>query len=114
MESASWQRPLYGFKISQNQAEMPLKSGFSDGLGGHFFLMLTLFLIQSLLFYKLDGMTLLQVVVNFLVVPSIHHQQVLMTTHCISIVSILPIRCILLTPLAMNPMLSIRSMSRLT
>ena len=34
MESASWQRPLYGFKITQNQAEMPLKSGFSDGLGG--------------------------------------------------------------------------------
>ena len=34
MESASWQRPLYGFKISQNQAEMPLKSGFSDGLWG--------------------------------------------------------------------------------
>ena len=33
MESASWQRPLYGFKITQNQAEMPLKSGFSDGLG---------------------------------------------------------------------------------
>ena len=36
MESASWQRPLYGFEISQNQAKMPLKSGFSDGLGwGH-------------------------------------------------------------------------------
>ena len=34
MESASWQRPLYGFEISQNQAKMPLKSGFSDGLGG--------------------------------------------------------------------------------
>ena len=34
MESASWQRPLYGFKITQNQAEMPLKSGFSDGRGG--------------------------------------------------------------------------------
>ena len=34
MESVSWQRPLYGFKITQNQAEMPLKSGFSDGLGG--------------------------------------------------------------------------------
>jgi hypothetical protein len=33
MESASWQRPLYGFEISQNQAKMPLKSGFSDGLG---------------------------------------------------------------------------------
>ena len=32
MESASWQRPLYGFEISQNQAKMPLKSGFSDGL----------------------------------------------------------------------------------
>ena len=27
MESASWQRPLYGFKISQNQAGIPLKSG---------------------------------------------------------------------------------------
>ena len=39
MESASWQRPLYGFEISQNQAKMPLKSGFSDGLGGgHFFI----------------------------------------------------------------------------
>jgi hypothetical protein len=38
MESASWQRPLYGFEISQNQAKMPLKSGFSDGLwGGHFY-----------------------------------------------------------------------------
>ena len=36
MESASWQRPLYGFEISQNQAKMPLKSGFSDGLGGAF------------------------------------------------------------------------------
>ena len=37
MESASWQRPLYGFEISQNQAKMPLKSGFSDGLwGGNF------------------------------------------------------------------------------
>ena len=34
MESASWQRPLYGFEISQNQAKMPLKSEFSDGLGG--------------------------------------------------------------------------------
>ena len=34
MESASWQRPLYGFEISQNQAKMPLKSGFSDGLRG--------------------------------------------------------------------------------
>ena len=32
MESASWQRPLYGFEISQNQAKMPLKSRFSDGL----------------------------------------------------------------------------------
>ena len=38
MESASWQRPLYGFEISQNQAKMPLKSGFSDGLGGAGFL----------------------------------------------------------------------------
>ena len=37
MESASWQRPLYGFEISQNQAKMPLKSGFSDGLGGQNF-----------------------------------------------------------------------------
>ena len=36
MESASWQRPLYGFEISQNQAKMSLKSGFSDGLGGKF------------------------------------------------------------------------------
>jgi len=35
MESASWQRLLYGFEISQNQAKMPLKSGFSDGLGGN-------------------------------------------------------------------------------
>ena len=36
MESASWQRPLYGFKINQKQAKTPLKSGFSDGLvGGH-------------------------------------------------------------------------------
>ena len=34
MESASWQRPLYGFEISQNQAKISLKSGFSDGLGG--------------------------------------------------------------------------------
>jgi hypothetical protein len=34
MEYASWQRPLYGFEISQNQAKTPLKSGFSDGLGG--------------------------------------------------------------------------------
>ena len=34
MESASWQRPLHGFEISQNQAKMSLKSGFSDGLGG--------------------------------------------------------------------------------
>ena len=37
MESASWQRPLYGFEISQNQAKMPLKSRFSDGLGGGIF-----------------------------------------------------------------------------
>ena len=44
MESASWQRPLYGFKISQNQAEMPLKSGFSDGLGGLFLLSCNVFL----------------------------------------------------------------------
>ena len=36
MESASWQRPLYGFEISQNQAKMPLKSRFSDGLGGRY------------------------------------------------------------------------------
>ena len=36
MESASWQRPLYGFKINQKQAKTPLKSGFSDGLGGAF------------------------------------------------------------------------------
>ncbi len=34
MESASRQRPLYGFKINQKQAKTPLKSGFSDGLGG--------------------------------------------------------------------------------
>ena len=34
MESASWQRLLYGSEITQNQAKMPLKSGFSDGLGG--------------------------------------------------------------------------------
>ena len=27
MESASWQRPLYGLKINRNQAETPLKSG---------------------------------------------------------------------------------------
>ena len=33
MESASWQRPLYGSEITPNQAKMPLKSGFSDGLG---------------------------------------------------------------------------------
>lgn len=39
MESASWQRPLYGFEISQNQAKMPLKSGFSDGLGVILFLL---------------------------------------------------------------------------
>ena len=83
-------------------------------LGGHFFLMLTLFLTLFLLFFKLDGMTLQQDMVNSLVVPSIHRQQVLMTTHCISIVSILPIRCILLIPLARNPMSSIRFMSRLT
>ncbi|MBR6827730.1 MAG: hypothetical protein IKM76_06165, partial [Prevotella sp.] len=38
MEYASWQRPLYGFEISQNQAKTPLKSGFSDGLGGQFWL----------------------------------------------------------------------------
>ena len=82
-------------------------------LGGHFILMPTLFLIQPLLFYKLDGMTLQQDMVNYLVVPSIHRQPVLMTTHCISTVSILPIRCILLIPLARNPMSSIRSMSRL-
>ena len=42
MESASWQRPLYGFEISQNQAKMPLKSGFSDGLGGAEFVILML------------------------------------------------------------------------
>jgi hypothetical protein len=40
MESASWQRPLYGFEISQNQAKMPLKSGFSDGLWGGIFITL--------------------------------------------------------------------------
>ena len=34
MESASWQRPLYGFKINQKQAKTPLKSGFSNGLVG--------------------------------------------------------------------------------
>ena len=34
MESASWQRPLYGSEITPNQAKTPLKSGFSDGLGG--------------------------------------------------------------------------------
>ena len=47
MESASWQRPLHGFEISQNQAKMSLKSGFSDGLGGAFFRALrTLFLLS--------------------------------------------------------------------
>jgi len=34
MESVFWQRLLYGSEITQNQAKMPLKSGFSDGLGG--------------------------------------------------------------------------------
>ena len=34
MEPASRQRLLYGSEITQNQAKMPLKSGFSDGLGG--------------------------------------------------------------------------------
>ena len=37
MEPASRQRLLYGSEITQNQAKMPLKSGFSDGLGGAFF-----------------------------------------------------------------------------
>ena len=37
MESASWQRPLYGSEITPNQAKTPLKSGFSDGLGGAIF-----------------------------------------------------------------------------
>ena len=54
MESASWQRPLYGFEISQNQAKMPLKSGFSDGLGGVFslcnkFIFSVFFIYYSLL-----------------------------------------------------------------
>ena len=34
MESASWQRPLYGFEISQNQAGIPLKSGVLGRPGG--------------------------------------------------------------------------------
>ena len=34
MESASWQRPLYGFEISQEQVGIPLKREFSDSLGG--------------------------------------------------------------------------------
>ena len=38
MESVFWQRLLYGSEITQNQAKMPLKSGFSDGLGGAFFI----------------------------------------------------------------------------
>ena len=50
MESASWQRPLYGFEISQNQAKMPLKSEFSDGLGGHFSLITNALHIGSPLF----------------------------------------------------------------
>ena len=37
MESASWQRPLYGFEISQNQAGIPLKSGVLGRPGGGYF-----------------------------------------------------------------------------
>ena len=34
MESASWQRPLHGFEISQNQAKMSLESGVLGRPGG--------------------------------------------------------------------------------
>ena len=34
MESASWQRPLYGFKINQEQAGIPLKMGVLGQSGG--------------------------------------------------------------------------------
>lgn len=47
MESASWQRPLYGFEISHNQAKMPLKLGFSDGLGGKIKILLTDYVVQD-------------------------------------------------------------------
>ena len=33
-ESASWQKPLYGIKINQNQPEIPLKSGVLGRPGG--------------------------------------------------------------------------------
>ena len=33
-ESAPWQRPLYGFKISLNQVKIPLKSGVLGRAGG--------------------------------------------------------------------------------
>ena len=59
MESASWQRPLYGFEISQNQAKMPLKSRFSDGLGGGMILILGLHgILMSILslFYDFQGL----------------------------------------------------------
>ena len=54
MESASWQRPLYGFEISQNQAKMPLKSGFSDGLGGAKFVLSSVYyIVQPFVSYPL-------------------------------------------------------------
>jgi len=33
-ESASWQKPLHGIKINQNQPEIPLKSGVLGRSGG--------------------------------------------------------------------------------
>ena len=33
-ESASWQKPLHGIKINQNQSEIPLKAGVLGRSGG--------------------------------------------------------------------------------